>query len=102
MGVQSSGLGCLLLLGHLRAYTRLFGENLLKAYERWCTLPTADRGDLRGRKEINYYKSSDKELFASLPTGDLWLDSRVHEVYLYLAGCKYVELLDCNYTGCSN
>ena len=80
-------------LGELRAYTRLFGENLLKAYEEWRAVPGKDRGDLRGRKEVDLSKS-DREIFDALPLGDLWLDSRVHEVYLYLAGCKHVQPLD--------
>ena len=68
----------------------------MKAYKQWRALPSSERGDLRGREEIDYYSSSDREIFDSLPTGDLWLDSRVHEVYLCLFGCKHVQLLDCN------
>ena len=76
----------------LRIYTAEFGRNLRKAYEAWSELPPADRSDLRVRRSVDASKT-DKELFSSLATGDLWLESGVHMVYLYLAGCKYCETL---------
>lgn len=33
---------------------------------------------------------SDKDLFESLPTGDLWLDGHMHKVWKYIYRCKYV------------
>ena len=56
-------------------------------------MPSAARGDLRARHGVDL-SQSDREIFQALPTGDLWVDSRVHEVFLYLYRCKYVELLD--------
>ena len=76
----------------LSAYTAIFGENLLKAYEQWRDLPSDARGDLRGRRDVDF-SLTDKEIFENLPMGDLWLDSRIHEVFLYLFSCKHVELL---------
>ena len=76
----------------LRIYTKTFGENLLKAFQEWRKLPPADRADIRTRRAIDL-GNSDKEIFASLPTGDLWLDSRVHETFLYLYGSKNCQWL---------
>ena len=76
----------------LSAYTALFGKNLLKAYEVWLSLPGDARGDTRVCKEVDL-SCTDKELFDAMPLGDLWLDARIHEVFLYLYNCKYVEPL---------
>ncbi|OLP20537.1 hypothetical protein AK812_SmicGene48984, partial [Symbiodinium microadriaticum] len=63
------------------------------AYEDWRIMPAVTRGDLRARQYVDLSKS-DREIFAALPSNDLWLDSRIHEVFLYLYRCKKVELLD--------
>ena len=73
-------------------YTEKFARNLLKLYEDWCLLPPADRGDLRARRSVNARKT-DRELFQSMSLGDLWIDAAVHEVFLYLYGCKYCATL---------
>ena len=75
-----------------RAYTTKFGESLLKAYELWRGLPSSDRPDVRARRAVDLSKS-DREIFAGLDTGDLWLDGRVHECFLYLHGSSNCQLL---------
>ena len=57
-------------------------------------MPAMDRADVRTRRAVDLGKS-DKEIFDSLPTGDLWLDARVHETFLYLYGSKNCMWLDC-------
>ena len=79
-------------LSQLSAYTATFGKNLLKAYEEWLALPSSSRGDLRRSQDIDLTRT-DKEIFQSLEAGDLWLESRIHEVFLYLYSCKYVKQL---------
>ncbi|CAE7401330.1 unnamed protein product, partial [Symbiodinium necroappetens] len=76
-----------------RIYTEIFAKNLLKAFQEWCKLPPAHRADIRARRSVNL-DNSDKEIFASLPTGDLWLDARVHETFLYLYGSKNCVIPD--------
>ena len=66
----------------------------MKAFEEWRKLPPGDRADVRGRRHVDL-GSSDKEIFAALETGDLWLDARVHETFLYLYGSKNCQLLVC-------
>ena len=78
MMLQLCGFSRLWVLEHLRIYTRAFGENLLKAFQEWRKMPAMDRADVRTRRAVDLGKS-DKEIFDSLPTGDLWLDARVHE-----------------------
>ena len=79
---------------HPRVYTRLFGENLMKAYEEWRSLPPEARADCRGRQKVDL-ATTDREIFESLSLGDVWVDSRIHEVFLYLYGCKNVQYLGC-------
>ena len=71
-----------------------FGENLLKAYAEWQALPAEHRGETRGLRTMDL-ALTDKEIFVSLPRGDLWLDSRIHEVFLYLCGSKHCVNLGC-------
>ena len=66
----------------------------MEVYEQWRLLPLSERADCRGRSDINM-DCTDKEIFDNLPLGDLWVDSRVHEVFIYLYHCKHVELLVC-------
>ena len=66
----------------------------MEVYEKWRLLPLSERADCRGRADVNL-DCTDKEIFHSLPLGDLWIDSRLHEVFLYLYHCKHVELLVC-------
>ena len=56
-------------------------------------MPAMDRADVRTRRAVDLGKS-DKEIFDSLPTGDLWLDARVPETFLYLYGSKNCMWLD--------
>mgnify|MGYP001817807468 CR=1 FL=1 len=74
----------------LRVYPEKFALNLMKAYENWCTRPAAERADIRGRISVNL-KKTDKELFQDLPLGDLWLESGIHEVFLYLYNSKHCQ-----------
>ena len=76
----------------LRIYTTAFAKNLLQAYEEWCAKPSSERGDLRTRRSVDG-RSTDRELFGAMDSGDLWLDSQIHEVFLYLYGCKHCETL---------
>ena len=78
----------------MRIYTAEFGRNLQKCYDSWCALPAKDRADLRVRRSVDATKT-DKELFEEYPLGDLWIESGIHEVYFYLAGCKYCQTLAC-------
>ena len=66
----------------------------MKAYEVWRDLPYTERSDVRARRCVDLSKS-DREIFASLDTGDLWLDARVHECFLYLYGSSNCVLLCC-------
>ena len=77
----------------LRVYTTQFGENLMKAYESWRQLPATERGDLRVRRSVPTDKRSDREIFQEMELGDLWLESSVHEVFLYLFECKHLQKL---------
>lgn len=78
----------------LRAYTKTFGANLLKAYTSWQALPPADRADARPRRNLDL-SQSDKELFLGMPLGDLWVESRIHEVFLYLYQSKHCATFVC-------
>lgn len=78
----------------LRVYTARFGKALMEVYEKWRQLPLCERAECRGRADVNL-GCTDREIFASLPLGDLWIDSRIHEVFLYLYHCKNVEPLEC-------
>ena len=60
-------------------------------YSGWQALPAEHRADLRGKAAIDL-SLTDKEIFAGLPRGDLWIDSRIHEVFLYLYSSKYLQL----------
>ena len=82
---------------YLRAYTTTFGKNIIRMYDRWQSLPAKHRGDIRGRIAVDL-DMSDKEIFELQPLGDMWLDSRIHEVFLYLYNCKYCKLLMCKWT----
>ena len=42
---------------------------------------------------MNVTDMTDKELFAQMPIGDLWLDSEIHKVFLYLYGSKHLRRL---------
>ena len=66
----------------------------MKAYEEWRSLPPEARADCRGRQKVDL-ATTDREIFESLSLGDVWVDSRVHEVFLYLYGCKNVQYLGC-------
>ena len=77
----------------LRVYTKLFAKNIMKMYETWRERPWTERADVRGRKHVDFKNYSDKELFGQMATGDLWLETGVHKVYMYLYECKYVQRL---------
>ena len=53
----------------------------------------AERAECRGRRDVDLASRTDKEIFDALPMGDMWVDSRIHEVFLYLYSCKKVEHL---------
>ena len=36
---------------------------------------------------------TDREMFASMELGDMWLESGCHEVFFYLHGSKYCKTL---------
>ncbi|CAE7795519.1 unnamed protein product [Symbiodinium sp. CCMP2592] len=65
---------------------------VLEAFQEWRKLPAVDRADICARRAVDL-GNSDKEIFATLPTGDLWLDARVHETFLYLYGSKNCKWL---------
>ena len=80
----------------LRIYTAEFGRNILGLYEKWLKLPAEQRGDLRCRRSVpEATKRSDREIFETMEMGDLWIDSSIHQVFLYLYGCRYCETLAC-------
>ena len=81
----------------LRAYTTTFGKNIIAMYDRWQSLPAKHRGDTRGRMAVDL-DMSDKEIFELQPLGDMWLESRIHEVFMYLYSCKYCKRLMCKWT----
>ena len=64
----------------------------MKAYEAWRSQPYSNRGDIRGRRSVNSRQLTDKELFSNLPVGDVWVDSGIHMVFMYLYGCKHLQL----------
>ena len=76
------------MVTYLRVYTRQFAQNILKAYETWCQRPATERGDMRARRHVDT-KLTDRDFFSAMPIGDIWVESRIHEVYMYLWGCKY-------------
>ena len=86
---------------HLRVYTTQFAAALLQVYKTWCQQPATERGELRGRRSVDVWKS-DRELFAAMERKDLWLESNIHQVFLYLYNCKHcktpslIELVACN------
>ena len=48
------------------------------------------RGSLRRRIPVDLQKS-DKELFESMPLGDVWVESRCHEAFEYLYHSKHLR-----------
>ena len=58
-------------------------------------MPANERADLRGKQAVDL-SQTDKEIFLALPRGDLWIDSRVHEVFFYLCGSKNCQYLSRN------
>ena len=60
-------------------------------YEEWRTAPASERVDLRARLKLDATKT-DRELFAALPTDDVWPESNIHEVVLYLYDSKHCKI----------
>ena len=81
---------CLAEVSYPRIYTTQFASALLGAYREWCQLPADQRGDIRARRSVDT-KKTDRELFMGMEMGDLWLDSDIHKVFMYLYGCKYCK-----------
>ena len=65
-------------------------------YEGWCEKPASERGDLRVRRVVDC-ALTDRELFQQMATADLWLESRIHEVFFYLYGCRHCKTLGSRY-----
>ena len=72
-----------------RTYCRGFCEKLCDLYE--------DRGlhrpDLRHKYPVDLGKS-DKDLFAELPMGDIWIDAKLHQVWVYLFTNRRLKVPD--------
>ena len=75
-----------------RVYTTEFACNLMNIYEEWRTAPASERLDLRCRQKLDATKT-DRELFAAMPTTDIWPESNIHEVVLYLYHSKHCRSL---------
>lgn len=76
----------------LRIYTRDFAKSLLEVYEAWLASPTTERGDLRVRRKVKGLRT-DRELFENMQLSDVWVDSGIHEVVLYLYKSKHIKTL---------
>ena len=70
-----------------RCYTKEFCEQLLECYENRASIT----GDLRHKEAIDF-RFTDRELFSQLPTNDIVLDGKIHEVWNYLYSCKYLKI----------
>ena len=71
----------------LRCYTTGFCTKLLDLYEERGLPP----GDMRHKIKIDLRKT-DKELWAELPTKDLWVDARLHHTWNYLMKNHHLEI----------
>ena len=48
---------------------------------------------MRCKKPVDL-RMTDKDIFLTLPMGDVWVDAKMPEVWSYLYGSKYVEIPD--------
>ena len=76
--------------GLARCYPEGFVRRLMALWEGRREIPMQH---LRHRPSVDPLKS-DRELFASLPLGDPWVESGIHHVFKYLWNCKYVSIPD--------
>lgn len=72
-----------------RCYPEGFARRLCDLFEGRKGFPE----HLRHKRPVNL-KMSDKDLFQSLPVGDLWLDGCMHQVWFYIYACKHVHIPD--------
>ena len=70
-----------------RCYPVGFGQCLLKAWENRTPFPA----HMRHRLNIDLTKT-DRELFESLPLGDVWIDGKMHLVWKYIYTSKHVSI----------
>ena len=69
-----------------------FGKALLRAHSE--VLRHRPEPVLRQKKDIHFL-ATDVEIFRSLPTGDLWGDANLMEVYQYLRTNKNLVVPEC-------
>ena len=69
-----------------RAYTSKYGSRLRELYIQQLLLPA--QRDLRVRVPVDY-TLSDRELFFKMPTGDVWNDAGMKEVFEYLITSRH-------------
>ena len=73
-----------------RSYPSGLGERIHQIYQAQLASPA--RGQMRLRVEVDG-GLSDRELFESLPIGDVWDDAGMRDLFEYLYGCKHCRTI---------